>query len=724
MQKLNILLENCYGIKKLKTELNFSHSRTVAIYASNGMMKTSFAKTFRSLSNEIEPKDELFDDKKPICDITDQANNNLIHENIFVIGSEIEIKTDEKIQPLLVNQKLQKDYITESQKIEKLKDGFINKLKKLSRLGDDLEKKILEKFHEDNFFDMLENNKAELSKNDYLKYGKIQYNEIFNMDVEKFLNDPENQIRIEKYVNSYNDLLAKSKYLQQGFNKYNADTIQNNLVKHGFFDAKHSINLNSEKGKTEIKCGDCFTEIIEEEHENILGDPELKKIWAELDSKLNKNANMRAFRTCISNNRWILQELENLEKRENLAKNIWISYFIECEDLFEPILCAYKEANVRIKEITDAAKQELNIWKNSIDLFNQRFSVPFKIIIQNQSDAILKKSPAKIEFEFYDEKKHVKLGEDKLLEVLSSGEKRALYILNIIFEIETRKESKQETLFIIDDIAESFDYKNKYAIIQYLKDISEESFFKIIILTHNFDFFRTISHRGVVCRENCYFVIKTNNGIKLEVAKGISNIFTKDWLKNLDVPKKVIASIPFIRNIIEYTKGTDGEDYKKLTSLLHCKKDTNDILLSELKNIFERTCHKFEKFFKFNASDKVIDLIFKECENCLNSSEGINFENKIVLSIGIRLKTERYIIPKIQQSDFVSEITESQTRRLIEQYKDENSSKDPKNIKIFEEVSLMTSENIHLNSFMYEPIIDMSDQHLKVLYRKLNNLCN
>jgi hypothetical protein len=28
----------------------------------------------------------------------------------------------------------------------------------------------------------------------------------------------------------------------------------------------------------------------------------------------------------------------------------------------------------------------------------------------------------------------------------------------------------------------------------------------------------------------------------------------------------------------------------------------------------------------------------------------------------------------------------------------------------------MTPENIHLNSFMYEPILDMSDEHLRKLY--------
>ena len=31
----------------------------------------------------------------------------------------------------------------------------------------------------------------------------------------------------------------------------------------------------------------------------------------------------------------------------------------------------------------------------------------------------------------------------------------------------------------------------------------------------------------------------------------------------------------------------------------------------------------------------------------------------------------------------------------------------------------MTPENIHLNSFMYEPILDMSDSHLRALYKEV-----
>ena len=43
-------------------------------------------------------------------------------------------------------------------------------------------------------------------------------------------------------------------------------------------------------------------------------------------------------------------------------------------------------------------------------------------------------------------------------------------------------------------------------------------------------------------------------------------------------------------------------------------------------------------------------------------------------------------------------------------------------IKLLEDVNLMTPENIHLNSFMYEPILDMSNEHLKQLYLCISKL--
>jgi hypothetical protein len=41
---------------------------------------------------------------------------------------------------------------------------------------------------------------------------------------------------------------------------------------------------------------------------------------------------------------------------------------------------------------------------------------------------------------------------------------------------------------------------------------------------------------------------------------------------------------------------------------------------------------------------------------------------------------------------------------------------DLKSIEVLQRILLMTPENLHLNSFMYEPILDISDGHLRKLY--------
>jgi hypothetical protein len=41
---------------------------------------------------------------------------------------------------------------------------------------------------------------------------------------------------------------------------------------------------------------------------------------------------------------------------------------------------------------------------------------------------------------------------------------------------------------------------------------------------------------------------------------------------------------------------------------------------------------------------------------------------------------------------------------------------------VLDRVALMTPENIHLNSFMYEPIIDMGEGPLRTLYKDIKAL--
>ena len=62
IQKVKINLEHCYGIHRLCSDFDFSKSNMQLIYAPNGTMKTSFAKTFKDMSDprgKTKPHDQL-----------------------------------------------------------------------------------------------------------------------------------------------------------------------------------------------------------------------------------------------------------------------------------------------------------------------------------------------------------------------------------------------------------------------------------------------------------------------------------------------------------------------------------------------------------------------------------------------------------------------------------------------------------------------------------------
>jgi hypothetical protein len=273
-------------------------------------------------------------------------------------------------------------------------------------------------------------------------------------------------------------------------------------------------------------------------------------------------------------------------------------------------------------------------------------------------------------------------------------------------------------LFVVDDIADSFDYKNKYAIIQYLEDISEGAVFKQLILTHNFDFFRTVSRRFMGQAEYL-MATKHKTGISLSIAMAIKNVFVQDWKAHfVDDNKKKIASIPFMRNLIEFTHGTGHPDYVKLTSLLHWKPTSSSITIHDLDVIYNRLF--VTTLVSPNPTMPVIDLIKQEAANCITVPSGVNFEHKIVLSIAIRLLAEIFMAGKIADTAFVTQIRRSQTKVLLKKF-EELFPADPA-IRSLKTVLLMTPENIHLNAFMYEPILDMSDDHLRSLYTDIDAL--
>jgi len=715
MKTLNVDLENCYGIKKLSSQFDFSQHKAYAIYAPNGAMKTSLAQTFKDIADATASKDRIFPARVCTRKITDENSFDLPKESVLVVRPYDELfGHTEKTSTLLVDSKLRKEYEELHIDIDISKETFLKALREQSGSKKDLEKEISSTFtrRDDQFYVALNRVKDELLAQKDAPFVDIHYDTLFDEKVLSLLGTKDFKTAIENYIKKYNELLAASTYFKKGtFNYYNAATIAKSLADNGFFDAKHTVNLNADK-KLEITSQKQLEELIAKEKEGISSDKDLRKKFAEIGKLIEKNATVRDFAAYLGDHEELLPKLANVE---SFKEEIWKSYFKARIELYKDLIEKYQATEKRQKEIEEEARKQRTQWESVIDIFNKRFFVPFKLTATNKVSVILGQEPMLIlGFTFEEGGDKAPVEKAALMQVLSTGEKKALYVLNIIFEVEARKKAKQETVFVVDDIADSFDYKNKYAIIQYLMDIAEEPFFNQIIMTHNFDFFRTINSR-FVCYPHCLMAFRSSAGITLNQATGIRNVFVNDWKPNFfKDPKKRIASIPFIRNIIEYTKGDKDPDFIKLTSLLHWKDDSTGITQSDLDTIYKSVFGSGEA--SADGKTPVIDIIHHEANECLKAGDGINFENKIVLSIAVRIAAEQFMVKKINDATFVSSIDSNQTPRLLERFKqlfnDEVGASET-----IQRVILMTPENIHVNSFMYEPILDMSDEHLRKLYK-------
>lgn len=383
----------------------------------------------------------------------------------------------------------------------------------------------------------------------------------------------------------------------------------------------------------------------------------------------------------------------------------------------------YKAAEARIKQIEALAAAENAKWEEVVDIFNARFIVPFTLHVKNRVKVRLGQAKMmELDFlylDYADSTKTAKIKEQDLKDWLSNGEKKAYYVLQVMFEIERRRQDNEETLVIIDDIADSFDYQNKYAIIQYLVDTADDGPFKPIILTHNFDFFRTIQSR-FVGRQNCLMVLKNDTGISLEPAVAVNDIFSSNWKAHFfDDDRKKVACIPFLRNLIQIKEGSADPSFRELTRMLHWRPETAALTVGNLDANYHLVCGAGGQS-SANPAQGIYDLIVSVAD-ALPPPAGINLENKIVLAIAIRLRAERFMVERIAEQAFWEGLGKFQTPKLIKRFK-EKFGGEMETIKTLAEVSLMTPENIHLNSFMYEPLIDMDDGNLRKLYADVKAL--
>ena len=484
MDNVSIKMKNCFGIKKLNQTFDFSTRNIFTIYAINGTMKSSFARAFKCFQDDKidEIKDKIYDIQGEFELKFD--NNEAKLEQVFVINS-FDDKYEANISNLLIDKKLSETLQAIYQKRNKLFDklflksnySFEPKLSKNEKyqILEDVIKKDL-KFGSD---ELLENLYSIKDKQPKENFENITYSTIFDNTIMSKIQTPDFQANIKDYIGFTDAIYQNYDFLSKGkLTLPKLKDVSKALEKSSFFESKNKIILKN--CDIEISSKENLSRKIKEIEGKLKDSKEFLAIEKILDSNKGKD-----LKDLIETNPHIITWLKT-EKLNSLKECLWLSY-LRSEDikpLLVDLLNDYTKFYADTQNITDNNTE----WKRILDIYKQRFSVPYEMQISNLKNAITGANIPQVEFLFKDgdNQKILKRKDLINLDTLSRGEKRALYLLNIIFDVEQRKKENKETLFIIDDIADSFDYKNKYAIIEYLCEMANQPNFKLIILSHNF----------------------------------------------------------------------------------------------------------------------------------------------------------------------------------------------------------------------------------------------
>ena len=223
---------------------------------------------------------------------------------------------------------------------------------------------------------------------------------------------------------------------------------------------------------------------------------------------------------------------------------------------------------------------------------------------------------------------------------------------------------------------------------------------------------------------NILFIIKQNKDsenfqkFNESIIGGGMTLFS-NWKESLiqnNDEKKFIALLPVCRNLIELKYDVNNNDYKKLCNTLHLRKDTKTIKVSDIIPIYLDT---FNINCQIDGNKNVYDILMNQLQalSRTNLTNSVALEDKILFSIGIRLNLET-IFNKYDQTLVNAELSLGEELEIVK------SNLDKEDIKLISKAIISIPEFIHLNSFMYEPLVDISTNTLKKIYDDTIKLMN
>ena len=711
--------KNVYGIKEL-CSAELIDGNTI-IYAPNGSMKTSFADGINDISNGHIPGD-LFCNPRITSqfkilnngvEIDNQCQNIYLDAFVFKISDySRDVFNDQRINTLVMSNSLKTKYKKLLDNYEKTCRAFTELLSKnvfaLKNTSDEAIKIMSFVVGKESIPDIIESIPDVENYNDEF-YKSINYIDLFNEKTDQVLNTPQFVSLCENY-NKYVSKKLDETVFNSGFDFNGIKKLQKDLKSIKFFNAGHKINLNS-VGLLDEKQ---FDEYIESVVQDVYDSEESRTVFEEAKRVLNKNAQSRKALSIISKDKRCLNEMFNVSLfKKNIIFTKLNPYSKDLKEYKKEII-EYKKG---IKEVIKEAEKSKELWVKIIETYNNRFITnKFDVKIENIKDAVLGINPPIF--------KKIIRGTDneittEIFNRFSSGEKRAIMILNLLFEVEFRK-GTQFTL-VLDDISDSFDYKNKYAIIECLKDFVMDRNIQLIILTHNFDFYRSVRISLGSSLNSKLMAYSSNNIVSLYNAKTkeFENYsFFSNW-KNRGQKIDAISCLPFLRNLIQLQNNAEDSNYKKVTKFLHYNPDIDSAMFSEINNILDsfKVIRSFPDFKYLDELREIAKSIIYD-----NSLNEMHLKEKVVLGLFIRIFTDKYMWKKYVEINRMNPSVAgelNQSKLLFDEIKNDLNKFELETIQM---ALIVSPSFIHVNSFMFEPLVDVGTEKLKDVAKKIYNL--
>ena len=697
MQEIKInRLENAYGIKKMIVSVDNSNKLFQdIIYSRNGVFKTSFSTCLYELSNGNEEniKDRITDTSATIKleIVNDGVSTNNFENKFIVFSREIYQKHHKKLSDygkelelLTINQK-------DKENVEKLITGateepLIELKIKSKEIGLDFEKTIdllgsKDLSYLDNIIYILKS----IDEAPTVEITQVNFKKIFQKSYD-FIDSENFKSQVSNYINIVNKRV-KEELFDEKFDENNCLLFLNALKKEEFLnrDKKRGLIIQNKEYYDFTEVEKLFKETIKK----IADDPKVLEINKELLKTIGNSVEATNIKKEIVDNPILVKELSFGKK--NLVRIALKNLGIKTKYWLELL----QQTQTELTEILSQVKDKKSYFEEAIDIYKKRFHPVFGIDLVNRQESMLGLEVPYIVFKHKSNPTY-ELDEDKLYDILSSGEKTTLNIIKFIVEYISNQ--KNNPIIILDDIVETFDYSNRYAFIEYINDMVSKGV-TLIVLTHNFEFYKTLSSRvrlrklvASVDKMGVVYIQKNKN-----ISKNMENIL------DISNEEMLYFAIPYLRE----AKTILQEDTSLLTSCLHYKANTKSIRIKDILSFFPKKNLVIDE-------DKLYLDGLKEQANKMKDFDEYDIAKKTILSICCRVFLEEKIIDN--NINITEGINCNQFAYLKERYKDELNDDV---VQLMDKVQLATPEFIHGNVFMYEPLVDIDGKYLKEIYKEV-----